>query len=88
MDARRLLGINVRTLRLARHLSQEELAARIGVGQYYISGLENGERNPTLSTIALLADALSVTLSELVAHEATGKKVTSARRPRKSNTKI
>jgi transcriptional regulator with XRE-family HTH domain len=65
MDARALVGKNVRQLRSAAGLSQEELAARMDVGQGYVSGLEAGRRNPTLTTLSEIAMALNVSLSEL-----------------------
>jgi transcriptional regulator with XRE-family HTH domain len=58
-------GERIRDLRLAKGLSQEELAFRAGVHRTYLGGIERGERNPALKNIALIADALGVTLSEL-----------------------
>lgn len=59
-DARRLVGQNVRTLRLAAKISQAELAARMGVDRAYVSGLELGNRNPTVVTLWHIARALAV----------------------------
>ena len=59
-------GKRVRDLRLAKGLSQEELAFRAGVHRTYLGGIERGERNPALKNIAAIAKALDVTLSELV----------------------
>ncbi len=61
-DARRLVGQNVRRLRLAAKFSQAELAARMGVDRAYISGLELGQRNPTVVTLWHLAKALGVVM--------------------------
>lgn len=47
-------------------LSQEELAARMGVEQFYISGLEAGRRNATLVTLWKAAIALGVDASQLL----------------------
>ena len=41
----RLVGTNVRRLRLAAGLSQAALSERMGVDRAYVSGLEKGERN-------------------------------------------
>jgi transcriptional regulator with XRE-family HTH domain len=60
MDVRRVVGENVRRYRVAAGLSQEELAARVGVAQSYISALEAGKRNPTILTVWHAATALKV----------------------------
>lgn len=52
------LGNNLRAIRLARGLSQEEFAEVLGYHRTYIGGLERGERNVTLLTLARLADEL------------------------------
>jgi transcriptional regulator with XRE-family HTH domain len=44
-DVRRMVGDNVRRLRLAAGLSQAELAHRMGVDRAYVSGLEQGQRD-------------------------------------------
>jgi len=64
-DARKLVGQNVRKLRLAAKISQAELATRMGVDRAYVSGLEQGSRNPTVITLWHLAKALDVPLRAL-----------------------
>lgn len=59
-------GLHLRGLRLDASLSQEALAQRAGVHPTYISQVERGRRNPTLTTLARLAAALEVSLGELV----------------------
>lgn len=59
-DVRRLVGNNVRRLRLAAGLSQAELAARMEVDRAYVSGLELGQRNPTIVTLWHVSQALGV----------------------------
>jgi transcriptional regulator with XRE-family HTH domain len=66
MDMRSLVGRNVRKFRLAKGLTQEELAERSGFGQNYLSGLEKGRRNPTVVTILEIALVLGVTPVDLV----------------------
>jgi len=58
-------GERVRELRLAKELSQEELAFRSGVHRTYLGGIERGKRNPSLKNVAAVAKALGVTLSQL-----------------------
>jgi len=56
----------VKRIRQDRGLTQEELAERSGFSQQYISGLEQGRRNPTIVSIYELATALGVSHMELV----------------------
>jgi transcriptional regulator with XRE-family HTH domain len=67
MDMRKLVGDNVRRIRLAQGLTQEQLSDRSGLSQQYISGLENGRRNPTIVTIYEVAQALNVSHLDLLA---------------------
>lgn len=60
MDIRRLIGENIRVRRVAARLSQEVLAAKVGVEQSYLSGLEAGRRNPTAVTLWHFAIALKI----------------------------
>jgi len=64
-DVKDNFGKRVRELRVARGLSQEELAFRAGVHRTYLGGIERGERNPALKNIAAIAKALDVSLPEL-----------------------
>jgi len=47
-------------------MTQEEVAARSGFSQQYLSSLERGRRNPTIITIYELAQALGVSHVDLV----------------------
>jgi transcriptional regulator with XRE-family HTH domain len=60
VDIRRVIGGNVRRYRLAAGFSQEELAARLGLEQSYVSELESGKKNPTAVTLWHIAVALNV----------------------------
>jgi transcriptional regulator with XRE-family HTH domain len=66
MDMRKLVGRNVRRIRQKKGLTQEQLAEISGFSQQYISGLEQGQRNPTVVTLYELASALGVSHIELV----------------------
>ena len=54
----------LRTMRHERGYSQEELADRTGVSMRFVSFMETGKRQPTISTLDALARALGVSFSE------------------------
>lgn len=58
-------GRALRELRLERGISQERLAHLSELDRTYVSGIERGERNPSLTNILKLVDALEISLSEL-----------------------
>lgn len=66
MDMRKLVGQNLLRIRLSKRLTQERLAEISGFSQQYISGLEQGHRNPTIVSLYELATALNVSHMELV----------------------
>lgn len=68
-DVRRLVGGNVKRLRIVAGLSQAELAERMGVDRAYVSGLELGQRNPTIVTLWHVAQALGVKLGRFFEDE-------------------
>jgi transcriptional regulator with XRE-family HTH domain len=59
-DVRRAIGKSVRRLRIEAGLTQAALAERMGVDRAYVSGLELGQRNPTILTLWHIAQALGV----------------------------
>ena len=61
----RKFGKRVKTLRLERRWTQDDLAFELEVDRSYVSSLERGQRNPTLKTIAKIAQMFSLTISEL-----------------------
>ena len=54
---RELLGVNVRQLRLERQWSQDELSARSGLTQSYVSQVESGLRAVSIDALDQLARA-------------------------------
>jgi transcriptional regulator with XRE-family HTH domain len=66
MEIPRRVGLNIKSARNAKGWSQEELADRAGLHRTYISGLERNIRNPTITVLKRLADALGMTTSSLL----------------------
>jgi transcriptional regulator with XRE-family HTH domain len=66
MDMRKLVGRNFGRLRKQKGFTQEKFAEASGFTQQYVSGLENGRRNPTIVTLFELATALGVSHIDLV----------------------
>jgi len=60
------LGKNLKRIRLAKKLSQGDLSKSLGVDRAYISNIENGRMNPTLSTLGNLAGALEISVDQLL----------------------
>ena len=60
------LGKNLKRIRTEKAISQGDIARSIEVSRGFISNIENGKTNPTLSTIAKLAKALGVSTDELL----------------------
>jgi two-component system response regulator len=60
-----LLANAIKSTRCALGISQEELAARAGLHRTYVSDLERGTRNPSLESVAKLAEALELSLPML-----------------------
>jgi transcriptional regulator with XRE-family HTH domain len=59
------IGIVVRELRDQAGLSQERLSANCGFDRTYISRVERGIINPTVSRLWMIADALGIPLSQV-----------------------
>jgi len=60
------LGINLKKIRIEKGISQGDISRALKVARSFISDLENGKRNPTLSTIAKLAKAVKVSVGKLI----------------------
>ncbi|KGK89062.1 hypothetical protein DP73_10790 [Desulfosporosinus sp. HMP52] len=59
-------GNKVRILRERAGFSQETLSFKANLHRTYISQLELGQRNPSYTTLLKLANALSVSVSDLM----------------------
>lgn len=66
INLRNILAENVRAFRSKHCYSQEALADSCGLHRTYIGAIERGERNVSLSTLEVLAQALEVSVPELL----------------------
>jgi DNA-binding transcriptional LysR family regulator/DNA-binding Xre family transcriptional regulator len=64
----------LRALRLAKHMSQAELARRTNMAPSTLNRLEAGERRISIGRLGLLAAALEVSVADLIAQTATSRK--------------
>ncbi|MCL2644579.1 MAG: helix-turn-helix transcriptional regulator [Betaproteobacteria bacterium] len=69
MNIQHRLGVNVRLLRESKGWSQERLSEESGLHRTYISGIERGVRNPTISIVEQIAEALDVAMLSLFKDE-------------------
>ena len=84
MDARSLVARNIRRLRVAKELSQEALAVDASIDRTYVSRLERGLENPSVSVLERLAKALD---SDIPSFFAMPKKGEAAPRPLRGGRK-
>ena len=87
MRVQALVAWNLRRLRVARGLSQENLAVDAGIDRTYVSRLERGLENPTVGILEQLSVALNAGIVEFFAIPAPGelppKPLSGGRRPRR-----
>lgn len=69
MTIAKSFGARLKKIRKQQGFSQERLSEISGLHRTYISSLERGARNPTLSTLYVLAEALDVEVVCLVNQE-------------------
>lgn len=60
------LGLRIKELRAERGITQEELAERCGMFRTYMSRIESGLANPTLTMLYGMAAALQIEVAELL----------------------
>lgn len=60
------LGDNIRRIRLERGLTQVELSKKLKADRSYVSNVEQGKKNPTLTTMEKIANVLGVSTEELL----------------------
>lgn len=60
------LGKNLKRIRTQKGMTQGDIVRALGVSRSFVSNIENGKTNPTLSTIKRIADALGVSVDKLL----------------------
>lgn len=68
-DTTRALARSVRQRRTGRDWTIDQLVARSGVSKGAVVAVENGSTNPSLSTLVRLADALGISVTELLGEQ-------------------
>lgn len=74
MEARTLVATNIRRLRVAKGISQDDLALAADIERAYVGHLERAARNPTIDTLSKIAVALDARMLELFVEPKEGEK--------------
>lgn len=65
MEPRKLIGWNLRKLRVSKGLSQERLALEAGIDRSYVGRVERGSENVTVAALEALSRVLGVPVGAL-----------------------
>jgi len=66
MDLKEVMAINLRRLRHARKMTQEQLAEAAGLSARYIGAIERADVSASVTILGRIADALNVEPRDLV----------------------
>ena len=66
MDLKGVMAINLRRLRHAKQMTQEELAESAGLSARYVGAIERADVSASVTVLGRIADALEVEATELV----------------------
>ncbi len=66
MDLKEVMAINLRRLRHAKQMTQEELAESAGLSARYVGAIERADVSASVTVLGRIADALEVEATELV----------------------
>lgn len=62
-------GTTIEALRVARHLSNSELARRAGISRQYMGRIQDGKRGASLAVLKQIADALEVEIAVIIGNK-------------------
>jgi transcriptional regulator with XRE-family HTH domain len=65
-DIKSKLGKRIRALRIEKGWSQVEMADFLAMNRGYLSEIETGKKDPSLTMLKILAEGLSISLSKLL----------------------
>lgn len=65
MRGRELVGRNIKRVRVAKGVSQEQLAFDAAIDRSYLGGVERCDENPSVDTLDKIAGVLGIELAEL-----------------------
>jgi transcriptional regulator with XRE-family HTH domain len=66
MDLKEVMAINLRRLRHAKKMTQEELAESAGLSARYVGAIERADVSASVTVLGRIADALNIEATELV----------------------
>ena len=61
-----VISANIKRLRMAKHMTQMELAEAAGISRVALSNIEKGKVAPRVDTLEALSESLSIQLKDLV----------------------
>ena len=65
-ESAKKLGQNMKKWRMKQKMSQGDISRALAVDRSYVSNIESGRMNPTLSTLEKLAKAIGISVKDLV----------------------
>ncbi len=66
MDLKEVMAINLRRLRHAKQMTQEELADGAGLSARYVGAIERADVSASVTVLGRIADALGVEAADLI----------------------
>jgi transcriptional regulator with XRE-family HTH domain len=66
MDLKEVMAVNLRRLRHAKGMTQEELAEGAGLSARYVGGIERADVSASVTVLGRIAEALGIEATELV----------------------
>lgn len=69
MDFKLLIGRRISEIRRSKNLSQEDLAFKAKIDRTYMSSIERGKRNISLSVAIKISSALEIDIQSLIGEE-------------------